>query len=532
MNKYLECIEKYKKMIEEYPLEITEGTKKMILDYKKKAALTRNEMIQVLKSAYTIDKNTLIKVLKEIKDKYYKETNSKVIDSSFKELKKFVRLIELNNPYNDPIDKIDLFKYINSIDDIENNDLKTINNTILYIIEIFKTANITLSIDDFNYTYYTNQYMKSFFENQNNENFIIQMNDIFDELYWNCPNLLTEIKLNFLFLINKYSKNIDALYKKEELELYEELRVSTDNYKKIYDEKYIKLEDLKNKDVFLNTSLFINETLNIQDYLENSPIRINKLEKFSKKSDFNSLIKEQKEQFYLNIIDLKNTIYEVENYHLYEKIIVDLKEKYNNKDSYKGILAKKIKEIKKVEKVRIKLNKKYNKIISKTKINENSKNVLDKKIKDQIELLNNLYNELENIRVDTKVSILIQEGFTIYDLLYFSQSFHNYLVNLVKEKYNINIPTEIENFISKLSDFLYNPNVEVIKKVNAFSDIDLESTLINKCKLFDINLTKEDLLSNLDNLKKDVDMIVKIYDVENSKTTFENIKYVCDINKI
>lgn len=531
MSKYLECIQNLKQMINDYPLEITSGTKKMIKDYNIKAKQSRNDLVKQIKEDYAKDAEILKQGLKKMKDIYYNESSNDEINFCENQFKLLKKVTKYNNPFNDIYDKSNFARTIYDIDNTSDTDLKQINDILLYIINKFKKANVRLEVNDFNYTMYTYKYMNVFLNNMESDLFDDKMTEIFDEIYWNCPNLLTELKLNVLYLVIKYDKQIEEFCKNRRQNLFEQANCNIDNYMDIYNECRLKLENLKNIDPNLNTKKFIDGELNINDYLENSPIRNSKFKRFID-TDFEDLSDEEKAKFFEDIIELKNIIYEVENYHIYEKIVKDVKERYNDKDKFKGLLNSKLKESKKEEKVRQKLLKKYNKLISKKKINENKINVIIKNMADQIKKLEQIYLDIEDARINTRLVEYINEGSTVYDALFFARSFYSYIKQIFVSEYDVTDIKQINDLVEKMGDFIYNPNIILLKKVNLFSEVDLEYIVINKCQLFNINLSKEDLLNNLDSLKKDMDFISTIYYIENSNTSFDNIKFICEVNKI
>jgi len=531
MNNYYQYFDEIKTKITDYPLEITKGTKKMIKDYNLKAKKSRNQMIEDYINQFTKEKGLIKEELIKRKNNLFPKSVSEEIKINENKLALLKKVIRYNNPYNDTYDKASYITFISKIDDIENSNLKEINDTLLYIINKFKKSNVRLTLDDFNYTMYTKEYMKSFLDNIDNEDFDNVMIEKFDQLYWNCPNLLTHLKLNILFLMFKYNKNIENYCIERKESLFKQSETNIDNYKDKYKNCFIELLESINHDSYLNIEKFISNKLKIDEYLVSSPVRDSKYKRFIE--DFYSLSDINKENFYSNIISLRNIINEVEKYRLYEKIVEDIKNIYNNKkDKNKNNYLNILKNIKKEEKQKDKLLKNYYKLLNKKNQNYNKINIIKNDLNLKINLIENLYKDLEKSRIDNKILTNINEGSTIYDALFLAVSFYSYIKNIIIKEYNIKDINEIDNIIKELEDFLYNPNNIIIKKISLFNEHNLEYMIINKCKLLNINITKEDLLENIDSIKNDLDMLITIHNINNSNITFEDIKFIYEVNKI
>ena len=66
-----------------------------------------------------------------------------------------------------------------------------------YFINKFSKVGIQVSLDDFDYSLYVKNYMKTFFQelekgNVNSE----RLKEKFEEIYWKCPDIIVHIELN------------------------------------------------------------------------------------------------------------------------------------------------------------------------------------------------------------------------------------------------------------------------------------------------------------------------------------------------
>ena len=66
-------------------------------------------------------------------------------------------------------------------------DLKTVNEWLLTIFKAFKTVGLNITYENFNYNTYAKKYIKTLLEAKEDTK------KIFDEVYWQCPNLIFHI---------------------------------------------------------------------------------------------------------------------------------------------------------------------------------------------------------------------------------------------------------------------------------------------------------------------------------------------------
>ena len=114
--------------------------------------------------------DTALKIKKviwnEIQDRYEKILD--VIENpQIAELRKSIDSIEdinLLNELNTPYEKLEFDKIIHNLDCFFEGNLDFVNQNIKLFIDKFKNLGIELTENDFNYSQYTNEYMKVFFE--------------------------------------------------------------------------------------------------------------------------------------------------------------------------------------------------------------------------------------------------------------------------------------------------------------------------------------------------------------------------------
>lgn len=520
-NPLLKNIEINKNHIENFQLETTTGTKKTKENFYKKAVEERNKYI---KNQYTIfDKYTIllknemvIRLKKEMpkdKTKEYTEEENKINES----LKNIIINSDIKETFKLKFDYI-----IESIND--EITLESMNNQIQIIIDKLKSINIELTINDFTYTMFTKEYMSNFFDNSSYEN----MKEVFEKIYFKCPNIKSQLKMNLKNILNKYNK---------ELEKYiEKLKVER-NITNSEIDKYIGLrEELEEKiktDEYYNTKVFIDKDKKIENYLENSIEREKIFNKYAKNNDYKALDEKEKENYKESMKDLYNTLDILKKYYNYKNIIDDLIERYKNKNNIKSDYQQKQKEIIKEEKERIKIYKKYIKNNKKSifkKKNENKTKENMQQMNEQTKKLHDLYQELNNLEVTYELSKL-NDSLTIFELLKTSLKSFYFLKNKFSDEKFIN--NGLEENINEYFKFIYHPNNSIFRKVNALTNDNLQEILKEKYKLLNIEIEEKDLEEeNIEQTISDIEFISTIFNIEKSQITINKINNICKMKEI
>ena len=92
---------------------------------------------------------------------------------------------------------------------------------------------------------------------------------------------------------------------------------------------------------------------------------------------------------------------------------------------------------------------------------------------------------------------------------------------------------DLKQEVSDYIDFIYDPSANFLDGIFAFNNLDITETISNKYHLLGINITKEKMgKEEIDALLNDVSLINLIQNIENNTMSMENIKFICDVNKI
>ena len=451
----------------------------------------KNEKIYITKVIEVLDKYKEIKKITESeitkrKNRYESLEKNTKIDALTTKINSIKQLLPLINPYGSSYEKSNLDKVLYELGHFYENDLEKVNEDIKKTIQIFETVGVLLDIDDFNYSFYSKKYMTKFLENKTQE-----LKQYFEELYWKCPDIITHITLNFKYLYYQNKKKFDLYYNTKKFELI--------NLKEEYENLYKEKEELIRTSAFLLQQSFLENKLNINDYTSD---KIRKA--------YKSIVSEEKIDLIKNeVIKLYNNVIEYKNYLEFIPIIDNIKELYKEKDKYKNIYLNKKKEIEKLEKKLFKNTKALFKITKERKFE-----VINSLVNNEIIELKQKYNELEyNYFLEQIMNL--DESTTIYDLFNLALSNYNYLMK----------NEEID--IKKLNSFITNPRINILKNILINDTKDISMLIIDRYNLFGFELKKEQLeQSNLDNLIKELEIILGSIEMEKLGITENRIKFV------
>lgn len=471
---------------------------KIINDYISELSLVKDIMIDVI-----MDKNKKIKPV----------SNSNLIDEDNIELVKLLGKVKLlsNNNF---ICKLDIDKCLYDIR--YSGSLDKVNDSILIIIDKFKLIDINLNSNDFKYSLSLYKYMDFYFKNNEKDDFDKLISNLFDSLYWECPDIVLHIYLSFMLLLNKYSDKFENYIKKNnENDNYEE-------YLNKYYNKNMEIYEKINCNEFILYSKFLSGELRIEDYLTNG---IRRKEVVSKYIDYDKYLNlEDRNYFYEQINGMYLDLDEYLELSKYKFLIDKVKDIYLNKNNYSNNYISMIKNIKNLDKQREKINKKlfniYNKLNGKTSgLLFKKYNSLYNKVNNKIMEIIEVYNSFDETCFINDIILKLNDDSTYYDVLNIYENNYSYLVKLLNDN-NCNY----DDFMK----FLYSSNLNICKNIPFVNNIDIKDKLINKYDLFDMNFDLTDDNKFRDELK----YINSLWYIEKGNIDLEKFKLIFDTDKI
>ena len=452
-------------------------------------------------------------VLEEINKRYLEITKNIHQDSAdlpkIKDLD--IDLIRLNNNSISIIDRLNLDYLLYKLSRYYQDDLANTNKIILELVAILKKYGIDLNVSDFNYTIYVNEYMKVLLSDYGNKTMI---HNVFDKIYWKCPYLLTEISLNFKYLILTKLNVLNSNIKLHQ--------INTTTYLNQYLSDIAKLNNYHQTNYNSLLNQVINKEINYNDYEDNN---INKLKQ-------RLLIDSESPHNLDNLIDLNNILQEYSEYLNYLYIIDDYKKIVNDIPSFKGLYENKLKEIKTLEQKLFSYNKKINNT-GLFKLKEDKINLLLNEQNNIVEELDNKYKELDELSIKKELFDNINKNSTLYDVLFIASNNYNYFAKLLKlqnDEVNIDI---INNKIADLRTYLIKTQFKIINNINADSNINIVQIITDRYKLFNINLLEENITK--DNVAKTIDNVstlINYYNLNKANITYDLMKFIINSKKI
>ena len=453
------------------------------------------------------------------------------------ELSKNIRSVEeidLFNELNTPYEKLGFDRITHNLDCFFEGNLDFVNENINAFINKFKDLGIELSEEDFNYSPYTNEYMKVFFEDgiTSGDFSSEKLKKAFEKIYWKCPHIVTHIELNMRYLYYINSKKIEKELNSRNEKILSDMNLDKNGLVKNFFEMNKELLTLQRTDSKAILDKFLNDEWKIKDFGEKDMSVL--YERLSAKNYFSASPKEQ-EEINDNFVKLLNTLYEYNAYIKYKFIIDDLKEKYKHKDTLQDSYEKKNKELRQKEQELLKENKKYKRNLKMSKkawlIFIRKK--LEKKVYEfpvvsnaKIKELKNLYLELDEEVVNSRIVEFVDDNCTIKYMFKIVISFYTYAYKLAKEYYKDDPDIDIEQELQGLMDFINQPYKVMLNNIKLAEESEITSIIANRYKILNINLEQEDLEENLDTLLEDVDKIVDYYNITKSSLDIDNIAFV------
>ena len=515
--------------INTFKLELESGTKKMKEKFHKSAVKERNEYVEEQIKKFDKYQVEVYRLLKLRVNSLLPSDKSNHYDSLKKNIEKEKQIIVFNNSDYSIDFKLGIFKLISSIDINDDVSLNTINNTFLNIIKIFEDASIKLTISDFTYSMFTEKYMHVFLDNiEKNNRFEEVMKKCFDSIYWECPDIIKHLKLNFWSLLEKYEEKFKIYTDAVSYQLLQKTGYDKNSLIDKYLGNVNKYNLEVSRDEFYNLDSFLSKKKNVLDYLDGSATRVKNLDQFVIDGEFKDI--EDSSKFYDNMVELAHTLSVLKLYYRYEFIIKDIQDKYSKKDANKSVFSNKLKEVKTEEGKRKKIYNDYLKACGKNlfhKVNEEKIKSNKLAINEEILKLDTLYNELHDLEIVELINKKVNSTDSLYDLFSLSYESYYYLEKMFNEHFKDSDDYSFEEELNKYFDFIYSPYNDFLKKINGFSMVDVSSVITDKYRLLGINVTNDNIsVDNLDSFMDSVNYVKFIDDILKGDLSFDDINVI------
>ena len=492
-----------------------------------------NDKIDEIIKKYTVYKDYLRKYISLKNKKLTVIPKSKNLDKLSSEVAELEHVRFVLNRINTFYEKMGFDSLLYEISNYYNFQFDSLNRIINDFIDKFKLIGIELNGDSFDYNCYVNEYMKSFLEVRINQNKnYSDVSKIFEKIYWQDPDLICHIELNFRKLIRKYSNKFEKYISnlQKQLKLDNNIKNYDDCFSKLKS-KYIELNNAEQENVSDILILAKSGKIDINDYLPDAKARTQAYSTTALDT-LNFSDTDSANNFYNNVYKLKFNLIEYKNYRQFIDLIEDFRKNYSKH------LSSDVKEssnkLKEIEKNIITNEKKLDSIngkIFKKSFKLFIKKPDDKKLKQEslniCKSLVDMYKEYDSLYFKCKILDNLNNSITISDLLNLYYSFDYYKKDSIKRVFNI---TNYEDLI-KISDefdlFAMNPTNVVMNGTPLFDYTNVSKIIVNKYRLSKINIEDEDLdTSNIDNLLDKLELLLRIDKIEKSDLTVEKMWFI------
>lgn len=447
----------------------------------------------------------------------------------------------LLNPSNSYFEKMGFDDLLYRLNNYYTFNFKSLNEIINGFLDKFELAGIKLTSDDFKYTCYVHEYMSSFLDVRNKKSLSYEkVSEIFEQIYWVNPDIISHIELNFRKLIKDNHRKFNSYI----IKLQKEVMVNNNikNYQDCLEKlksAYIELNFANKENIYDIANLAKTGKININEYLENSKVKTNAVQSlFYDENDFNDKDKLNK---ICDILEkLKLNVIEYSNYAMFLPLFEDFKKEYKKEvDAKEKTEYKELKEvvdkIDAKEKELYKLNKKIfggRPGFFEFKSDSNLKQMKINSVCIAKELYE-LYQKYDKAYFKDKVLQILNNTISISDILNLYYSYDYFKKITIQRVYNLGTYEEIEELSEKFDLYAMNPTNIIVNGLLVFSDTDIAKIIINKYRLSNIKLTLEELdPDNLDNLLNKILLILRINKINNSSTSANKIWFMTEVEKI
>lgn len=447
----------------------------------------------------------------------------------------------LLNPSNSYFEKMGFDDLLYRLNNYYTFNFKSLNEIINGFLDKFELAGIKLTSDDFKYTCYVHEYMSSFLDVRNKKSLSYEkVSEIFEQIYWVNPDIISHIELNFRKLIKDNHRKFNSYI----IKLQKEVMVNNNikNYQDCLEKlksAYIELNFANKENIYDIANLAKAGKININEYLENSKVKTNAVQSlFYDENDFNDKDKLNK---ICDILEkLKLNVIEYSNYAMFLPLFEDFKKEYKKEvDAKEKTEYKELKEvvdkIDAKEKELYKLNKKIfggRPGFFEFKSDSNLKQMKINSVCIAKELYE-LYQKYDKAYFKDKVLQILNNTISISDVLNLYYSYDYFKKITIQRVYNLGTYEEIEELSEKFDLYAMNPTNIIVNGLLVFSDTDIAKIIINKYRLSNIKLTLEELdPDNLDNLLNKILLILRINKINNSSTSANKIWFMTEVEKI
>ena len=507
-----------------HDVEVTkEVLSSMPINNAKNLALYKEKVSELVKE-YSGYKDQLYKEIYKRSNKYFNYAENARLNTVKKELLDY-KDIGLFNPINTAYEKLGFDTLLYSLIHYYKNDLASVNADIKEVFKRFSDAGVELTANDFVYSNYARSYIKEFLKDDD----LDRMKDVFEDLHWKCPDVISHIETSFRILFNKNIKAFDKYIEDRKKEIVED-NLSYNDYLLKKNNLGKELFELENYDESVLVTKFMDGEYLLNDY---SLVNLSKC--YSKFIGENVDINIGKAK----IEDFKNLYHgliEYKNYLKFAYVIDDVKAKFAERTNHQGNIATLTKDINAIISDLVKLTDEINNGSSKgflffKKKVDIEKNYLD--IDAKIKELDAKFSEYDKELIFEKMNSELSETSSIYDVFSFALSFKGYLRYCLKQNEEDIDINKVKSLVREFENFLYDPYLNILKNINFNTETDLGVIIMDHFKLLEINLNPDELTADgIEEYIKSLIIIINSHYIEKYDLNMDFINDLFEAKKI
>ncbi len=526
----------------EFVKEDTKSKKLLLTSMPVKTKTNRrklNEKVDEFAKTYK-EYDLSVKKYLSLKSKSFNQPDTRDISSLTKQISALENVRFILNPTNSYFEKMGFDSIFYKLSNSKEIDLTITKEIFEELISKFEMVGIALTKNDFDYTCYVYEFMTSFLEVRKNKDSKEDLTEIFEKLYWENPELISHIELNFKKLIRKHEKEFTSYVISLQNDIKLKSNMDYTGCIKKLESLYQELNIKSKENIYDIIEMSKSGEIDVNHFFEESKVRV---------STYNSLMldtlnKEDKasmNKFFESLFRLKGNVEEYSNYVKFAPLITSFKTKYLKDENYnanKNDLNKKLKEllsqIEKEEKNLAKLNR---------KIFNNPSKLLNFKQEDKKDLkiesvkiargLKELYKKYDDENFDVKVINIINKNFALKDLLHLYYSFDYYKKEAISASYDLETYEELVDYSESFDIFAMDETNVIICPVTGFDEASIARVIINKYRLLNINIISENLFpENINDLLDRINLILRTEELEHSQLTVEKLWFMVQVKKI
>ena len=166
--------------------------------------------------------------------------------------------------------------------------------------------------------------------------------------------------------------------------------------------------------------------------------------------------------------------------------------------------------------------------------------ITDMKKKDQLfkqeQLLDELYTkyiEHNELYFDAKIEGILKENMTVSDIFEIFDSYPYYERRIIKKVYELESENDIDDYINKIKEFIYNPHRKIIDMIPIFVEKNIPQQLMNAYRFENLNINIDSFEeTNLRVLFEKSERILRGIKIDKFNLTIDEINFLVNVHTL